>query len=111
MNSFITLSYSEIEKLGNEIIRAMCINLLSKNTKKVFFDKERGLYTSLTSIINNCKNSKQLNNDIPTEFYVNRIITFMLGIENYWCLLDHDSGLPEFANDNINTLLLGLANI
>lgn len=111
MNSFINNLYIEIEKLGNEIIRAMCINLLSKNSRSAFFNKERGLYTSLTSIVQLGKDSGYLNTKIPTEFYVNKIITLMIGIENNWCLLDRNSGLAEYARENINALLVGLTHI
>ncbi|HKK95968.1 MAG TPA: TetR/AcrR family transcriptional regulator [Anaerovoracaceae bacterium] len=108
---FVRLSYVEIEKLGNEIIRAMCLNLLSEETKETFFDKERALYTSLEKIIEVGKNSNILNSRIKTEFYVNKIITLMVGIENYWCLLDKEEGLPDFAEESINTLIIGMIEI
>jgi AcrR family transcriptional regulator len=111
MNSFINKLYIEIEKLGNEIIRAMCINLLSKDSRSAFFDKDRALYTALTDIIEIGKKSRYLSNKIPTDSFVNKILTLMIGIENNWCLLDRDSGLAEYAADNINTLLIGLAHL
>lgn len=109
MSSFILLSYRKVGKLGKEILQALCVNLFTEESKSIFLDENRELYTALSNIIDYGKDSGVLNKNVPTHFYVVRISTFLVGIDNYWCLMNEDVDLSEFAEENVRLLVKGLS--
>ncbi|MGG1664576.1 TetR/AcrR family transcriptional regulator [Brevibacillus sp. NRS-1366] len=111
IREFIFLSYQEIEKFGKEILRALCINLFSDESKSIFLDKNRELYKCLIKIIEFGKKTSALNNNISIDYYVEKIVSFLLGIEIYWSMYNKDSCLASFSKESISTLVKGLSHI
>jgi AcrR family transcriptional regulator len=109
LGEFIYIAYQEVEKLGKEVLRALCINLYTEESKTLFFNKDRELYKCLTELIEYGKKTGYLSSTIQAEYYVEKIVVLLLGIESYWCMNSGESNLASFARENVFTLLRGLA--
>jgi AcrR family transcriptional regulator len=106
---FVRESYIRIEALGKEVIRAICSNLCSPETRVAFLDKTRCLYTALKYIIQTGLENGYISNKHDTAFYVEKIVIMVVGIENYWVVAEQDDSLTEFAVSGINTLFRGFS--
>ena len=45
LDAFITLSYSQVEKLGKEVIRAICMYFSLEESRQIYSDRGRHLYS------------------------------------------------------------------
>jgi len=111
LNSFILLAYADVEQLGKEVLKALCVNLFSAESKKNFLDPKRGLYQTLSRIIEQGKETGRLDQGRETAFYVQKIIVALLGIESYWSLAGRNLGLPAFAAENVMIMVKGLSDL
>ncbi|MCD8351023.1 MAG: TetR/AcrR family transcriptional regulator [Planctomycetaceae bacterium] len=107
--SFIKLSFTELEKLGKEILRAMATNYHSEEFIGVYLDHDRQIYKCLDMIISAGKINGVLSEDIPTKHYVRIIFSVLIGVENCWCLMvDDEMSLADFAVQNVRLIAMGM---
>ena len=109
LNTFLTLSYSQVEKLGKEIIRAIYTNLFSEEGRNSFLNKNRCLYSSLIYIVEYGKEKGILNTKYETDYYVEKIVIALVGIDSYWSLIEEQRSLPELAKEIVTVIMKGFA--
>lgn len=110
IDAFIRSSYKKIESLGKEVLRAVCVNLSTPESKLAFLDKERGLYLALEHIIKTGIANGFISDKRPPAFYVEKITIMLVGLDNYWVLSEQREGLPDVAADSVHALIKGFAN-
>lgn len=106
--SFVRISYTELEKRGKEILRALTMNYFVDEFLGVYIDNTRQIYKCLDMIISIGKVDGVLRDDVPTQEYLNTIMAVLIGVENYWCMMDDDASLAEFAVDSIRLTAMGM---
>ena len=109
LNTFLKLSYVEIEKLGKEVIRAIYMNLLSEEGRNNFLNKDRSLYKSLSYIVEYGKEQGVLNNKYKTGYYVEKMVISLVGIDCYWSLIDSQKSLPDMVKKSVTILMKGFS--
>ncbi len=107
--SFIRMSYTEVEKLGREILTAMATGYHSEEFAGVCLDDDRHIFTCLGKIVSAGKTRGVLRKDTPTRHFVRTIYSVLLGAENCWCLLrDDTTSLADLAVHNVRLVALGM---
>lgn len=106
--SFVRIAYTELEKRGKEILKALTTNYFVPEFSDVYTNSGRQIYKCLNMIITAGKSEGALCDAIPTEKYVDIIITVLTGVENYWCLVDDGRGFAEFAVDVVRLTAKGM---
>jgi Transcriptional regulator len=105
---FVRASYAELEKRGKEVLKALTANYFVNEFLGVYIDNNRQIYKCLDMIICTAKMNGLLSDEIPTKKYVNIIISALIGVENYWCMLDDDISLADFAENSVRLLAMGM---
>lgn len=109
LTSFIRMSFTEMEKLGKEIIRALATNYLADEFVGVYLNHERQIYKCLDMIVSTGKMNGVLRDDFPTKEYVRVIMSVLIGAENCWCMMmEGDESLADFAAQNVHLLGMGM---
>ena len=107
--AFITLSYSEVEKLGKEVMRAICMYFSIEESKEIYSNKERSLYTSLTGLVEYGKEVGVIRAEYETSSCVEKILITIIGIDNYWSSIEESRGLAEMAKETLTILVRGFS--
>lgn len=106
--SFVRISYTELEKRGKEILKALTTNYFVDDFLGVYIDSSRQIYKCLDMIMSIGKVTGALRDDVPTKRYVDMIISVLIGAENYWCMVDDEFSLAEFAVDGVRLTAKGM---
>ena len=109
LKAFIMLSYSQIERLGKEVVRAACTCFSLEESKAVYSNKNRHLYSSFVGIVDYGKERGVISREYETDFCVEKIIITLVGVDNYWSSIEERRGLAELAIETLLVLVRGFA--
>ncbi|MCH4072104.1 TetR/AcrR family transcriptional regulator [Pseudoramibacter sp.] len=104
---FVRISYSNYESRGKGIIKAIVSNYFSF-PDKTFYGEDRALLKCLKKIVLDGKREKFLSETIPTQSYVNELLSTLIGIEVMWCISDQGASLADMAANAIEVTARGM---
>lgn len=104
---FVRYSYTEYEKRGKGIIKAMISNYFSFPEQHIY-SHERALYQCLLKIAEDGKRQQVLNASVPAEYYADRLLSTMVGVEVMWCFDEEGTSLADMMEDAIRVTATGL---
>ena len=104
---FIHLSYTENEKRGKGIIRANIANYFSFPDYD-FYNKDRALLRCLGQIVEFGKKEKVLDSTVPTDLYVEELLSTMIGAEVLWCYDNTGRTLVELLDNAFHLTTKGM---
>jgi AcrR family transcriptional regulator len=104
---FVRISYTEYEKRGKGIIKAIITNYFAVPGRNVY-SKRRTLLKCLGKIVERGKESGALNAVIPTDWYVNILLSTLIGVEAMWCFDSQGRRLADMIEDAIRVTALGM---
>ena len=107
VTQFVRLTYMEYEKRGKGIIRAMVSNYFSQSGWD-FYGKDRILLQCLAHIIGKGKADGLLDPEIPTDAYVETLLSSMVGVEVLWCFDQQDQSLADMMERTVRTVARGM---
>ncbi|MCD8355098.1 MAG: TetR/AcrR family transcriptional regulator [Clostridia bacterium] len=104
---FVRFCYTEYEKRGKGIIKAMISNYFNFPGKN-FYSHDRVLYQCLMKIAEDGKQQQVLDASLPTEYYADILLSTMVGVEVMWCFDDQERSLADMIEEIIRITALGL---
>lgn len=104
---FVRISYTEYEKRGKGIIKAMISNYFTFPENSVY-GKQRALYQCLSEIIESGKKEQVLNLEVPTDNFVNILLSVMIGVEVMWCFDKEGRSLADMIEDAVRITARGM---
>lgn len=107
MIHFVKISYTEYEKRGKGIIKAIVSSYFTF-TDYNFYSKDRDLMKCLNKIIEKGKEQEILDIHIPTDKYVNLLLSTLVGVEVMWCLDDQGNSLADMIADAVRITTVGM---
>lgn len=107
MIHFVKISYTEYEKRGKGIIKAIVSSYFTF-TDYNFYSKDRDLMKCLNKIIEKGKEQEVLDIHIPTDRYVNLLLSTLVGVEVMWCLDDQGNSLADMIADAVRITTVGM---
>lgn len=107
MIHFVKISYIEYEKRGKGIIKAIVSSYFTFSDYN-FYSKDRDLMKCLNKIIEKGKEQGVLDIQIPTDRYVNLLLSTLVGVEVMWCLDDQGNSLADMIADAVRITTLGM---
>lgn len=107
MIHFVKISYKEYEKRGKGIIKAIVSSYFTF-TDYNFYSKDRDLMKCLNKIIERGKEQGFLDIHIPTDRYVNLLLSTLVGVEVMWCLDDQGNSLADMIADAVRITTVGM---
>lgn len=107
MIHFVKISYTEYEKRGKGIIKAIVSSYFTF-TDYNFYSKDRDLMKCLNKIIEKGKEQEVLDIHIPTDKYVNLLLSTLVGVEVMWCLDDQGNSLADMIADAVRITTVGM---
>lgn len=107
MIHFVKISYTEYEKRGKGIIKAIVSSYFTF-TDYNFYSKDRDLMKCLNKIIAKGKEQEVLDIHIPTDRYVNLLLSTLVGVEVMWCLDDQGNSLADMIADAVRITTVGM---
>lgn len=110
LRTFVWEAYQHIQTIGQEMLRALCINLAKSENKELFLDEKRSLYTSLHYIIEYGLQTGAVSNAYDANYYVRKVVIILLGVDNYWIQTDQKESMSELAVNCLDVLLQGFIN-
>lgn len=110
MIHFVKISYTEYEKRGKGIIKAIVSSYFTF-TDYNFYSKDRDLMKCLNKIIEKGKEQEVLDIHIPTDRYVNLLLSTLVGVEVMWCLDDQGNSLADMIADAVRITTVGMMAI
>lgn len=108
--TFIKITYTELEKRGKEILKALTTNFFGKEFAGVYTNEEREIYICLNKIITRGKETGRLAPDAPVKEYTVALVSTLTGVENYWCLMEDGQSLAGFAVSVVRLAAIGMMN-
>lgn len=107
MIHFVKISYTEYEKRGKGIIKAIVSSYFTF-TDYNFYSKDRDLMKCLNKIIEKGKEQEVLDIHISTDRYVNLLLSTLVGVEVMWCLDDQGNSLADMIADAVRITTVGM---
>ncbi|MDO4173587.1 MAG: TetR/AcrR family transcriptional regulator [Eubacteriales bacterium] len=104
---FVRFCYTEYEKRGKGIVKAMISNYFNFPGKN-FYSRDRMLYQCLMKIVEDGKKQQVLDASLPTEYYADILLSTMVGVEAMWCFDEQGRSLVDMIEDIIRITALGL---
>lgn len=104
---FVRISYTEYEKRGKGIMKAIIANYFSVPGCN-FYDKDRLLLQCLEKIVEHGKEEGVLDTAVPTGRHVGTLLSTMIGIEVLWCFDDQNLSLADLMEDAIRVAAKGM---
>ena len=104
---FVRISYTEYEKRGKGIIKAMISNYFTLSEYN-FYGKDRPLLRCLRTIVESGKSHQVLDEAVETEKYVSILLSTMVGVEVMWCFDDRGLSLADMVEDAIRITAKGM---
>lgn len=104
---FMRISYTEYEKRGRGIIKAMIANYFTLQGYN-FYGKDRPLLKCLEMIVESGKKEQVLDVRIETDKYVNILLSTMVGVEVMWCFESQDFSLADMIEDAVRVAAKGM---
>ena len=104
---FVRISYTEYEKRGKGIIRAMISNYFTVPGKS-FYGKDRALLQCLDGIVKAGKEQKVLREDLPDEQCVDMLLSTMIGVEVMWCFDSQGMSLADMLENTVRVVARGM---
>lgn len=107
VTNFVRISYTEYEKRGKGIIKAMISNYFSM-TDYNFYGKDRPLLKCLDKIVESGKREQALDTQVSSDFYVNILLSTMVGVEVMWCFDSQGQKLADMIEDAVCVTAKGM---
>lgn len=104
---FAHISYVEYEKRGKGIIKAMISNYFSAPERN-FYNKDRLLIKCLEKIVEKGKLEGVLDQEKPTDQYVNILVATLAGVEVMWCFDTQGQKLADMIEEAVGTVAKGM---
>ncbi len=104
---FMRISYTEYEKRGKGIIKAMISNYFTWQGYN-FYGKDRLLLKCLEMIVESGKEEHVLDTLIETDKYVNILLSTMIGVEVMWCFDSQNLSLADMIEDAVRVAAKGM---
>ena len=104
---FMRISYTEYEKRGRGIIKAMIANYFTLEGYN-FYGKDRPLLKCLEKIVESGKKEQVLDMRTETDKYVNILLSTMVGVEVMWCFERQDFSLADMIQDAVRVAAKGM---
>ncbi len=110
MIDFVRISYTEYEKRGKGIIKAIVANYFTFPDNN-FYGEDRDLLKCLNHIVTKGKLQNYLSAHMATAQYVNLLLSTLIGVEVMWCIDDQGRNLADMAVDAIEVTAQGMLQI
>ncbi len=107
LTQFMRLSYTEYEKRGKGIIKAIISNYFVFPCY-TFYPEDRALLQCLYKLVNRGIQEGELDKTRPAADYVSQILAVMSGVEVQWCFDDTEKSLVEMMAETVHTLACGM---
>mgnify|MGYP002410058057 CR=1 FL=1 len=104
---FVRISYTEYEKRGKGIIKAMIANYFTIQGYD-FYGKDRLLLKCLDRIVESGKKDHSLDVLIENDKYVNILLSTMVGIEVMWCFDNQNHSLADMIEAAVRVAAKGM---
>ena len=104
---FVRISYTEYEKRGKGIIKAIISNYFTLSEYN-FYGKDRLLLKCLRTIVESGKDHQVLDPAVETEKYVSILLSTMVGVEVMWCFDDQGLSLADMVEDAVRMTAKGM---
>lgn len=107
ITQFVRISYTEYEKRGKGIIKAIIANYFSFPENSVYGEQRR-LYQCLSHIMESGKLEGVLDANIPTSQYVVTMVSTMIGVEVMWCFDREGQSLAHMMENAVTVTAKGM---
>lgn len=107
ITQFVRLSYTEYEKRGKGIIKAMVSNYFAQ-PERDYYGKDRILVRCLTEIVEKGCSEGLLSPETSTRDYVMVLLSVMVGVEIMWCFDQQEQRLADMMEQAIRITALGM---
>lgn len=104
---FVRISYTEYEKRGKGIIKAMISNYFTLPGYN-FYGRDRSLLQCLGKIVESGKAEGALDAAAPTDWYVGMLLSTMVGVEVMWCFDEQERRLADMIQEAVRVTAAGL---
>lgn len=107
VTQFVRISYTEYEKRGKGIIKAMIAGYFTMQDYP-FYAEDRPLLKCLRKIVEKGRAEGLLRQDIPSEACVTALLSSMIGVEVMWCFDRRDLSLAAMIESAVRTTARGM---
>lgn len=107
VTSFVRISYTEHEKRGKGIIKAIIANYFAIPGRN-FYGKDRSLLHCLNMIVESGRKEQVLDSEIATDRYVHPLLSTMIGVEVLWCFDSQSLSLAGTMEDAVRITAKGM---
>ncbi|MGN1014816.1 MAG: TetR/AcrR family transcriptional regulator [Butyricicoccus sp.] len=104
---FVRISYTEYEKRGKGIIKAVISNYFTVPGKSMY-GKDRALLQCLDRIVKMGREQQVLREDISDEQCVDMLLSTMIGVEVMWCFDSQGMSLADMLENTVRVVARGL---
>lgn len=104
---FVRISYTEYEKRGKGIIKAVISNYFTPEEHN-FYGADRPLLQCLSRIVESGKQEGSLDERTATEEYVEVLLSTMVGIEVMWCFDEQGHSLTDMIENAVRITARGM---
>ncbi|SDX31232.1 TetR/AcrR family transcriptional regulator [Eubacterium barkeri] len=104
---FARISYTEYEKRGKGIIKAMVSNYFTFPDYN-FYGEDRDLLKCLTLIVTRGQEQGVLDAGKPAAYFVHLLLSTLIGVEVLWCIDDQGGSLADMIADGIRNTAMGM---
>ena len=107
VTKFLRISYTEYEKRGKGIIKAIITNYFAMPEGNIY-NKERPLLKCLNKMVEKGKDEHSLDDSIPNDQYVNILLSTMIGVEVIWCFDSQGISLADMIENAVFVAAKGM---
>lgn len=107
MISFLQGYYAEFETCGKELEKAVISSYYAFPCYN-HYHKDRVLLQCFGRIVDQGKAEGKLDPDIPTNSYVNMLLSALIGIEVLWCFDESGMNMNELLCESMRTMAQGM---
>lgn len=107
ITQFVRLSYTEYEKRGKGIIKAMVSNYFTQPERN-YYGKDRILVCCLTEIVEKGRAEGLLSTETSAHDYAMVLLSAMVGVEIMWCFDQKGQKLADMMEQAIRITALGM---
>ena len=107
VTKFLRISYTEYEKRGKGIIKAIITNYFAMPEGNIY-NKERPLLKCLNKMVEKGKDENALDDSIPNDQYVNILLSTMIGVEVIWCFDSQGINLADMIENAVCVAAKGM---
>ena len=104
---FVRIAYTEYEKRGKGIIKAMISNYFSLPERNVY-GRDRPLLKCLRLIVESGKKEGVLESKTDSDWYVELLLSAMVGVEVMWCFDTKGRSLADMIEDSVRVTAQGM---